>query len=227
MNIKDHFVSLHTKDNHQLDAFYCPSEKSSVGLIVIHEIFGLTSFIKETCEYWAHKEYQTIAPALYDRYEKNVSIPYDDDGYKKAIEYKQNALNLGSQLLDIEAAKKYLLKKGVKKIGIIGFSWGGTLGWLAACRLDGIACINSYYGTHIYQFKDEIPKCPVLLQFAERDELVSREHIEQIQQQHDGLTIYTYPAGHGFRCKAWCEYNFDVSKIADEKSEEFFRQNLS
>lgn len=226
MKTKSDFVSLRSKDGHCFDAFYSSVEQSHVGLIVLHEIFGLTPFIQEVCEYWASKGYQAIAPALYDRYEKNVSIPYDDDGYKKAIEYKQRVLNWDNQLLDIDTAKQYLREKGVKKIGIIGFSWGGTLGWLAACRLSGIECISSYYGTHIFQFKDEILRCPVLLQFAERDELVTKQQIEQVQRQHKILTIHTYPAGHGFRCDRWHEYNVDASRMADEKSEEFFRKNL-
>ncbi len=224
---RNSFVSLHSHDGHNLDAFYCAVEKKEVGLIVIHEIFGLTSFVKEICEYWARKGYQTIAPALYDRYEKNVVIPYDDDGYIKALNYKQKVLNWDKQLLDIDAAKKYLLENGVKKIGIIGFSWGGTLGWLAACRLSGIDCVSSYYGTHIFQFKDEMPKCPVLLQFAERDELVPKEHVERIQRQHDSLIIHTYPAGHGFRCNRWRAYDANASAIADVRAETFFRQKLS
>ncbi|HEX4044783.1 MAG TPA: hypothetical protein VHZ76_03860 [Gammaproteobacteria bacterium] len=54
MNTKNDFVKLYSKDGHHLDAFYCPAEKNDIGLIVIHEIFGLTPFIQQVCEYWAH-----------------------------------------------------------------------------------------------------------------------------------------------------------------------------
>lgn len=152
------FITLTAQDKHQLDAYEYNSESTSKNaIIVLHEIFGTTPFIKEICMHWSNKGYHALAPALYDRYEKNVAIPYNENGYEKALIYKERALNWEKQLLDIDAAKKYLLNKGVSKIGIIGFSWGATLGWLSACRLSGISCVILYSGPHIFQFVNESP----------------------------------------------------------------------
>jgi dienelactone hydrolase len=31
-------------------------------------------------------------------------------------------------------------------VGIVGYCWGGTVAWLAAARVDGLACAIAYYG---------------------------------------------------------------------------------
>lgn len=220
-------INLQSSDNHRFDCYqFTADKKPIVGLIVIHEIFGLTEFIKNMCRMWAKKGYHVLAPALYDRIEKDLSIPYTEAGYKKALETKQKVLNWEQQLYDIEAAKKFLKEKEINKIIIMGYSWGGTLSWLAACRLTGISAAISYYGTHIYQFKDEIPRCPCLLHFADYDELVPPTHVDTIKRIHPSVDIVTYDATHGFRCEDWSggnsqEYNPVASKAADQKTEEF------
>jgi len=128
-------IILKSADEHHFDAYqFQIGDEKSAGLILLHEIFGMTGFIKNMCRLWAKQGYQVIAPALYDRYEKNVAIPYTEEGYKKALDYKQRVLDWDKQLLDINATKSYLKEIGAKKIGIVGYSWGGTLSWLSACR---------------------------------------------------------------------------------------------
>lgn len=219
-------ITLHAEDDHHFDAYYCQKNQSAVGIIVIQEIFGVTPYIKNTCEYWADKGYQTIAPALYDRYERNVSIPYTEEGAQKALDYKDHALNWEKQLLDIDTAKQFLRQNGVQKVGVIGFSWGGTLSWLAASRLKNIECVSSYYGPHIFQFLNEQPQCPIELHLADKDELIPEEHILQIKKHHPIIPIYQYPVGHGFSNNLWYEYNVSAASLANERSEKLFKQYL-
>jgi len=139
--MKETIFKLKSNDDHEFDCYqFLDSDTAEVSLIVLHEIFGMTEFIKNMCRLWAKKGYRVIAPALYDRLEKNVAIPYTEEGYEKALDYKQRALNWDKQLLDIESAKLYLQKSGATKTAVVGYSWGGTLSWLAACRLSDISC---------------------------------------------------------------------------------------
>ena len=123
------FIKLTSEDHYQFSAFETkPTENAHNAIIILHEIFGITSFIKEVCAQSAEKGYHTVAPALYDRFEKNVVIPYNEDGYEKALSIKEKALNWEKQLLDIDAVKRYLLSTGVTRISIVGFSWVQPLG---------------------------------------------------------------------------------------------------
>jgi len=228
------FIKLTSQDNHQFDTYECKPESDALGsIIVLHEIFGITPFIEEVCKKLSVKGYHTVAPALYDRYERNLVIPYSEEGYEKALISKQKALNWEQQLLDIDATKRYLLNAGASKIGIIGFSWGATLGWLAGCRLKNISCVVCYSGPHIFQFVNEVPKCAMLLHFADQDELVPLEQVMQIHEQHPAVEIYNYPAPHAFYCTGWKPrdlkepekamqyYEPNLAKVADKRTEQF------
>lgn len=227
MIIQESKITLHADDNHKFDCYQFTEDKDAkVGLILLHEIFGMTTFIKNMCRLWAKKGCRVIAPALYDRLESNIVIPYTEDGYKQALDYKQKLLNWELQVADIESAKKHLRQHGVSQVVVLGYSWGGTLAWLSACRLSGIDCAISYYGTHIYQFRNEIPKAPCLLHFAEQDDLVPMRDVNEIIDLHPSIKVFIYQATHGFRCEDWQgghgqQYSEQISNLADTNTEKF------
>jgi carboxymethylenebutenolidase len=236
-------IQLTANDKHRFNAYICtPPGEPQGAIIILHEIFGLTDFIKNIARYWADKGYYTVVPALYDRVEKDIAVPYDQAGYEQALRYKQKALSLTNkegksgwslQLADIEATKEYLKNKIAKPVSIIGFSWGATLGWLSACRLSDIKCVSAYYGTHINQFVAEQPKCPIMLHCGEKDDLFTLPHVKNIQQAHPEVVIHTYNATHGFRCDAWGKGTFDIdqkfdaqaSSLADERTIKFLKNS--
>src|SRR6185295_9063816 len=86
------------------------------------------------------------------------------------------------------------------KVGIVGYCWGGFLSWLAACRLDGLACAVVYYGGGIGNVLNEKPRCPVLGHFGEKDKHIPLEWVERWRKEHPKDPVYTYPADHGFNC---------------------------
>src|SRR5690349_9201304 len=81
------FITLETNDHHQLDAYLCESNSPKGCVIVLHEIFGITDFIKKTCHYWSARGYHTLAPSLYDRLAKNIVVSYED--YQIALDYRE------------------------------------------------------------------------------------------------------------------------------------------
>lgn len=81
------FVTLKTIDDHELEAYICESISPKGCIIVLHEIFGITDFIKKTCHYWSMRGYHALAPSLYGRLAKNIVISYED--YQKALNYRK------------------------------------------------------------------------------------------------------------------------------------------
>jgi len=68
-------IQLISKDNHELDAYVSsPKIREKGSIIVIQEIFGITSHIESVCQSFANEGYKTIAPALFDRFEKNIIL---------------------------------------------------------------------------------------------------------------------------------------------------------
>lgn len=226
-------MTLETVDNHQLDAYICTSDSPRGCVVVLHEIFGITDFIKKICHYWSAHGYHALAPSLYDRLAKNLVISYED--YQKALDYRKKLSTIKNnsgqadwdlQLLDIASAVTYLTKTYHLPIGLIGFCWGGTLCWLSAARLKNIAAIVAYYGTHIHQFKNEKPNYPLMMHCGEKDDLLTAEQVKEIMSMHPEVTGFNYPAGHAFCCEQWINYDAACASLAHKRTETFFNEFL-
>ena len=73
------FLELKSADNNNFSAYISqPLEKQIAGLVILQEIFGVNTHIKEVTDLYANKGYLTIAPALFDRIESNIELEYDE-----------------------------------------------------------------------------------------------------------------------------------------------------
>ena len=54
------------------------------------------------------------------------------------------------------------------RVAVVGYCWGGTLAYLAACELP-VACAVSYYGGQIKDHLAKSPRRPVMYHFGEQD----------------------------------------------------------
>lgn len=229
---------IKAEDNHQFDAYVAkPEGEARAAIIVMHEIFGVTDFIKEMCELWAGEGYLAIAPSLYDRLQRDIVFAYDKKSFDAALATKaelmatKNISGITSwelQLIDIDATIAYLQQQHPQlAIGMTGFCWGGTMCWLSSCRLQGLRCVCSYYGTNTYDFKDETPKTPFMLHAADFDEYLSKAQVDELEDLHTAIEIYRYPAMHAFRCSHLSSsYAPKASAEADDRSKAFFAKHL-
>ena len=91
------------------------------GVIVIHEIFGLSDFIRETTERLARDGFVAVAPDLLSR---SGGTPVAGDNARRLI----TSLPEDQVMRDLDAAFAHLRSlKSVRsdRIGVIGFCWGG------------------------------------------------------------------------------------------------------
>src|SRR6266550_2544886 len=73
-------IELIAADGFRLSAYRAePEGGPRGGVVVAQEIFGVNSHIKSVCDGFARDGYVAIAPALFDRYERNVDIGYTAD----------------------------------------------------------------------------------------------------------------------------------------------------
>ena len=71
-----HFT-LTAADSHQLGAYRAdPAGKPKGGIVVIQEIFGVNQHIRAVCDRFAKEGYVAIAPALFDRTQKDFQSGY-------------------------------------------------------------------------------------------------------------------------------------------------------
>ena len=218
-------IELKAADGHKLAAYRAdPAGKPRGGIVVIQEIFGVNSHIKSVADGYAADGYVAIAPAMYDRVQKNYETGYSQDEIQAGLKIMQG-LNWDNTLKDVGAAIEEARKAG--KVGIVGYCWGGTVAWVAAGRLPGLAAAAPYYGGGMPNFINEKPKVPVMAHFGEQDQSPTLEQAKAIAKAHPEIAANYYPgAGHGFNCDQRGSYNAEASKLARSRTLEFFRKHV-
>jgi carboxymethylenebutenolidase len=162
------WVDLKSGD-HTIKAFVVYPERKDKApvVLVIHEIFGLTDWVRGICDQLAESGVIAVAPDLL-----SGQTFADVDGARKAISELPNE----KVKADLNAASDYALKipAGNGALAVCGFCWGG--GWTFAYANENpkLKAAYSFYGTA----PDEPSKvakipCPVYGFYGENDERVN------------------------------------------------------
>jgi carboxymethylenebutenolidase len=218
-------VKLQASDGHELDAYVAqPEGKPRAGLVVVQEIFGVNQHIRSVADHFAREGFYAVAPALFDRVERNVDWGYDGESAKKGMAIVQK-IGIDNALKDVDAALHYASKETGKPAGVVGFCYGGTLAWLSATRL-ALAAAVGYYGGNIGSFAQENPRVPVMLHFGKKDDHIPASDVAKVQEAHPEVEIYWYDAGHGFNCDMRGSFDEKASKEAMTRTLAFFHKRL-
>jgi len=219
-------IRLTAADSHELSAYVaCPEGEPIAGLVVVQEIFGVNPHIRSVADGYARDGFRAVAPALFDRIERGVELAYEGAGMEKAMTFVPK-LDLEKALADVAAAMEFAAHAVGKKVGVVGYCFGGTLAWLAATRLHPAAAVG-YYGGRIANYAAETPSAPVMLHFGRQDKHIPAEEVEKIHAAHPDVEIYWYDAGHGFNCDARASYNKEAAQLARQRSLSFLKKYLS
>jgi carboxymethylenebutenolidase len=127
-------------------------------------------------------------------------------------------------MADIEAAAAYL---GAKKLGIVGYCFGGTVAWRGATRASKFAASSYWYGGGIAGTKDEHPHCPVQMHFGEKDAWIPMSAVEAVRMAQPKAESYVYVgAGHGFGCDERGSFSKPDYELAQQRTLDFFAKHL-
>jgi carboxymethylenebutenolidase len=218
-------ITLTTSDAHKLGAYRAdPAGKPKGGMVVIQEIFGVNHHIRAVCDRLASEGYVAIAPAMFDRFKPNFECGYTPDEIAAARALVGN-IDYDKAMKDVDAALGDIKSAG--PCGIVGFCFGGTVSFLAACKLDGLKASICYYGGNIAKNADQKPKCPVQMHFGEKDAGIPLASVETIKQKQPRAEVYVYPdAQHGFHSDERASYQKEASALAWTRSMDFLAKHL-
>jgi carboxymethylenebutenolidase len=219
-------VQLRAKDGHELDAYVVqPGVPARGGLVIVQEIHGVNAHIRAVADRYADDGFVVVAPALFDRIERGVELRGSGEDMERAMDLLKS-FDIEKGVDDVAAAVQCERCFGnVKKIGVVGYCLGGTLAWLSAARLPIHAAVG-YYGGRIAQYLGERPKVPVMLHFGEQDQHIPQSEIDAIAKAYPEVSIYTYPAGHGFNRDGSAGYSASCAMRARARTLEFLREHL-
>jgi carboxymethylenebutenolidase len=217
-------IELTAADSHKFAAYRAePQGKPCGGLIVVQEIFGVNSHIKSVADGYAADGYLAIAPAFFDRVERGLDIGYTPADIERGRTFIPK-MQWDTVMKDAGAALANVKSAG--KVGIVGYCWGGTVSWVSAARLSGLACSVCYYGGGIPGLTSEQPKCPVMFHWGETDHAIPLADAKKAAAAHPEAQSFIYQAGHGFNCDHRGSYHADSAKLARTRSLDFLRKHI-
>jgi carboxymethylenebutenolidase len=196
---------------------YPERKEKTPAVLVVHEIFGLTDWVRSLCDELAEAGVIAIVPDLLggQKFE-------DVDGARKAI----SALSKEQVKADLDATANYALTKIPScngALGICGFCWGGGVTFAYANENPKLKAAYSFYGT-APDSADKVKNiaCPVYGFYAENDERVNAtipkgEQLMKAAGKKYEPVVYK-GAGHGFMRSG--EPNNPTVREGDKKARE-------
>jgi carboxymethylenebutenolidase len=217
-------IKLKASDGFELSAYRAdPATAPRGGVVVIQEIFGVNSHIRSICDRLAAYGYAACAPAVFDRIKPGFETGYSAEDVALARELAGKR-DMAKVMLDTAAAFDNLA--GTGKIGITGFCMGGSVAFMAAARIPGLAAASGFYGGQIVPVMHEKPLCPTELHFGETDTSIPLTDVEKIKAARPDVTVYIYPAGHGFNCDERASFHAPSAKLAWDRTLALFQREI-
>lgn len=201
-------------------------------VIVIHEIFGLTDWVRSVADALASEGFIAVAPDL-------LSGMGPDGGGTESLGDRATQvirrLTPADQAARLNAAREYALTlpAGNGRVGCVGFCWGGSASFLYATQQPKLNAAVVYYGTAPDQ-EQALAKiaCPVLGLYGGDDARVTatvEPTAQQMKQLGKSYEVHIYKgAGHGFlrQQDGRDGANLEASKQAWARTLAFFREHL-
>jgi carboxymethylenebutenolidase len=216
-------IDLKSADGHSFSAYTAGDAGATRGVVVIQEIFGVNHHIRDMVDRFAAKGYAAIAPALFDRAQRGSELGYTQDDISAGRDLRMK-LQDSAVMADVEAAANHLAGK---KLGVVGYCFGGTVAWWGATRTSKFAAASCWYGGGIPGTKNERPNCPVQMHFGEKDASIPMTDVDAVRAAQPGVEVYVYNgAQHGFGCDERASYSKPDYDLAQQRTLDFFAKHL-
>lgn len=137
-------------------------------VVLVHEIFGMSTWVRAVADQLAADGYIAIAPDFLS----GMSVPGAPDSISmQAGIAAVSKLNPANVQADIDAAAKYgmALPSALPKYGVIGFCWGGGVAFAHAVQSPTLGAAVVFYGTSPKTQQLSAIRAPVLGLYGQND----------------------------------------------------------
>ncbi|MCP3024781.1 dienelactone hydrolase family protein [Cupriavidus basilensis] len=218
-------IQIHAADGAFNAYLATPASGKGPGIVLCQEIFGVNATMRAVADYYAEEGYTVLVPDLFWRIAPGIELGDRGEDFQRALGlYQRFDEALGVK--DVGAALDALRARPecVGQTGVLGFCLGGKLAYLAACRLDGVACAVAYYGVGIEHALGEAANIQgrLVLHVAERDGFCPPEAQAKIRAAlggKDGIELYVYPGvDHAFARAGGEHFDHPSALMAHQRS---------
>jgi carboxymethylenebutenolidase len=207
-------------------------------VLVVHEIFGVHEYIKDTCRRLAKAGYMAIAAEMYARHgdvSKMGNIGDILDGPVAAATDVEH-------MSDLDACAAWAAKNGgdPARLAITGFCRGGRTAWLYAAHNPKLKAAVAWYGQldgapsakqpkWPIDLAEEV-KAPVLGLYGGKDQGISLDDVEAmseaLKKAGSKSQIHVYPdAGHAFHADYRPTYRKEAAEDGWRRMLAWFKAN--
>jgi carboxymethylenebutenolidase len=217
------YTTLMARDGHEFNAWLAaPSGPTRGAVLLAQEIFGVNRHIRAVADGFAADGYVTIAPCLFDRIRRGIELGYSEAEVQQGRGYRSQ-IPKEKTLLDLTACINVVKHSG--RVAAVGYCWGGTLAYIAACELP-VICSVAYYGGQIKDHLEKSPRRPVMYHFGEKDPHIPLSDVDKIRAADPNGVFHLYPADHGFNCDERNTYDAASAALARERTLQFLTAQM-
>lgn len=197
------WVTIRTRPADSVRAWVVYPERSTRApvVLVVHEIFGLTSWVRSIADQLAADGFIAIAPDLLTM--KN--LPQGPDSVIAPLATAAiRTLDMVQVHRQLDAVAQYgmSLPAAQKRYGIVGYCWGGAVSFAHAAHAPNLGAAVVYYGTSPKSADLESVRAPVLGLYGGDDARVNATILPADTALRTLGRTYVYDiyqgAGHGF-----------------------------
>lgn len=219
------FTTIMARDGHEFQAWLAaPPGRPRGALVVLQEIFGVNSHIRAVADGFATEGYTVIAPSLFDRIRRGIQLGYSAADIQEGAGYRSQ-ITPEMAMKDVAAAVAVVRHSG--RVATVGYCWGGTLSYLAACQLP-VSCAVVYYGK-VTAYLDQKPRCPLLYHYGADDKSIPLADVDKTRaaaQAPESVLVYE-GAGHGFNCEQRQSYEPKAAALARGRTLDFLARHVA
>lgn len=178
-----------------------PKGKPKGGVVLAHDIFGITEDVKCECDRLAECGYAVLAPNLYFPEVDNWPAQHSAPDVKISLDLARSALSkdrISRTLNVVQIAIDALRLGGDLDVHVLGYDFGGSIAWLSSGFCMGLSSAVSFYAPHVRVVSSQRVWCPVLLNLSRKDEYLPQDWLDDFVQRRSDVCVTTYNAAPGF-----------------------------
>ncbi|WP_298887071.1 dienelactone hydrolase family protein [uncultured Serinicoccus sp.] len=178
-----------------------PAEPSGAGIVLVQEIFGVSSYVRDRARDLAEQGYEVHVPELYWRIPDHEVDEGGEGMLERGMELMA-ATDWDDAVGDTLATVEHLRGELAGRVGLVGFCYGGGVAFATAARTE-VDALVSYYGSALPQLLELAPQvtAPSLHHWGTEDAFIPRATVEEIERalDRDGVEFVRHEgAGHAF-----------------------------